>query len=39
MFTKKQCLLSPFMNVYSWLNEKRKTLGFSVVMLTVERDA
>lgn len=40
MFTKKQCLLFPFMSVYSWLNEKnRKTLGFSVAMLSVERDA
>lgn len=39
MFTKEQCLLFPFMSVYSWLNEKRKTLGFSVVMLNVERDA
>lgn len=40
MFIEKQCLFFPFMSVYSWLNEKnRKTLGFSVTMLSVERDA
>lgn len=40
MFTKKQCLLFPFLSAYLWLNEKkRKTLGFSVAMLSMERDA
>lgn len=40
MFTKKQCLIFPFMSAYLWSNEKkRKTLGFSVAMLSMERDA